>query len=322
MTVPRRPLGRSGVEVPLVGFGCGGSARLMVGDDSAEQQRAVSAAFDEGIDYFDTAPAYGNGRSEINLGRALRADGRPAIVLTKVVLSAEQLSDVRGSVLASVEASLGRLQRDRVDVVLLHNRVAYKRSEQQIVGVGPLLGLDDVTGPGGVLEAFGELMSAGTTTACGITAFGGEQPAVDEVLATGVPTVINAAFSVLEPSSGLHVPPPGGDDHGQVIDRAAASGAGVLAIRVLGNGQLLEGVAPKAEHVLPLRELARRLGRGDPYLGCVRFALSKPGVSSLVLGFSEEAHVHAAAQAVRQEPLSEAELQEVAGELRAMADAR
>ncbi|MDE3206546.1 MAG: aldo/keto reductase [Acidobacteriota bacterium] len=87
----RRLLGRSGVEVPVVGFGCGGRAELMVGNDRSAQIAAVRTALDCGIDYFDTAPAYGGGRSEMALGAALADLGSPAVTIsTKVVLGEER----------------------------------------------------------------------------------------------------------------------------------------------------------------------------------------------------------------------------------------
>lgn len=74
--------------------------------------RLVHAALDHGIRFFDTAAAYGDGASERVLGRAL--EGRPgARVCTKVLFDGEPL-------LPRLEASLRRLRRERVDVLLLH----------------------------------------------------------------------------------------------------------------------------------------------------------------------------------------------------------
>ncbi|MER3406768.1 MAG: aldo/keto reductase, partial [Chloroflexota bacterium] len=66
-----RPLGRTGLQVSALGFGCGSIGGLMVRGDPAEQRRAIELAIDGGIRYFDTAPSYGDGRSEENLGRVL-----------------------------------------------------------------------------------------------------------------------------------------------------------------------------------------------------------------------------------------------------------
>jgi len=296
----RRPLGRSGVEVPVLGFGCGGSARLMVGDDHAARVAAVEAAIECGINYFDTAPAYGDGRSEANLGAVLADVGSPPVTLsTKVVLREEELARPRDAVLRSVEESLRRLRVDRVEMLLLHNRIFRDRPSGRRVGVGPALGLGDVLEPGGVMDGFQELLRAGTIAACGFTTLGGDPSAIREVLDSGEASVINAALSLVEPTSAWAVAPPaGGDDHGQVVPAAQARGIGVIAVRVFGSGRLL--VAPTEEATATLQGMAAELGGGDVIRGSLAFALGTPGVGTAVIGFSEEAHVRQAASAVRE----------------------
>ncbi len=67
-----RVLGRTGLRVSQVGFGCGDVGGLMVRGGAADRVRAVATAQSMGINYFDTAPRYGNGVSETNLGLALK----------------------------------------------------------------------------------------------------------------------------------------------------------------------------------------------------------------------------------------------------------
>ena len=85
----RRALGRTGLEVSALGFGCGAVGGLMVRGDPGAQRRAVERALAAGVRYFDTAPGYGDGRSEENLGRVLReigAGAAGAVVGTKLRL--------------------------------------------------------------------------------------------------------------------------------------------------------------------------------------------------------------------------------------------
>ncbi|HET9078701.1 MAG TPA: aldo/keto reductase [Acidimicrobiales bacterium] len=314
----RRALGRSGLDVPVLGFGCGGSARLMVSEDRMAQTTAIRSALELGIDYFDTAPAYGDGRSETNLGAALAGLGSPPVTIsTKVVLGEEDLGRPRDAVLRSFDASLHRLRRDRVDMLLMHNRVAGERPVGRRIGVGPVLGLADVVDPGGVLDGFRELLDSGAIRACGITAFGGEPAAISEVLRTGVPSVINAAFSLIEPTAALAVAPPGGgDDHGQVIPLAASLGVGVIAIRVFGSGRLL---LPSDDPVtVSVQDLAAGLGGGDAHRGALGFVLATPGVDTAVIGFSEAGHVHAAVDAIRAGTPAAGALDEVTARLAAI----
>src|SRR5438046_4859503 len=74
--VEKRKLGRTGLDVSLLGFGCGAVGGLMIKGAAADQERAVARAVELGINYFDTAQMYGNGESERNLGRVLKALSR------------------------------------------------------------------------------------------------------------------------------------------------------------------------------------------------------------------------------------------------------
>ena len=71
----KRKFGRTGLDVSLLGFGCGAVGGLMIKGAAADQERAVARAVELGINYFDTAQMYGNGESERNLGRVGRRHG-------------------------------------------------------------------------------------------------------------------------------------------------------------------------------------------------------------------------------------------------------
>ena len=66
-----RTLGRTGINVSVISFGAGPVSGLMTGSDVNAQRDVVAAAIGAGINWFDTAPGYGAGSSETNLGRAL-----------------------------------------------------------------------------------------------------------------------------------------------------------------------------------------------------------------------------------------------------------
>ena len=67
-----RAFGKTGLNVGVLGFGAGAVGGLMVRGTPADQDRAVGMALDAGINYFDTAPQYGMGESEKNLGRIIK----------------------------------------------------------------------------------------------------------------------------------------------------------------------------------------------------------------------------------------------------------
>jgi L-galactose dehydrogenase/L-glyceraldehyde 3-phosphate reductase len=65
-------LGRTDLRLSPLGFGCGSIGGLLVRGEYPKMRQAVSRALELGINYFDTAPIYGNGQSEVNLGAVVR----------------------------------------------------------------------------------------------------------------------------------------------------------------------------------------------------------------------------------------------------------
>src|SRR5215467_655027 len=119
-----RKLGRTGLDVSALGFGCGAVGGLMVGGAPADQERAVARALELGINYFDTAAQYGNGRSEENLGRVLKTLKPSHIYVgTKVRLPPTASGQIGAGITAALDASLKRLQMERVDLYQFHNAI-------------------------------------------------------------------------------------------------------------------------------------------------------------------------------------------------------
>jgi aryl-alcohol dehydrogenase-like predicted oxidoreductase len=136
---PARTLGKSGIQVSPLGMGCwaiggpwqfeGGSAGWGEVDD-AESTRAIHAAFDSGINFFDTAANYGAGHSERVLGKALAGKREKAVIATKFGFIVDEASkqvkrfpdpkDVIENVRTACEESLRRLGTDTIDLYQLH----------------------------------------------------------------------------------------------------------------------------------------------------------------------------------------------------------
>jgi aryl-alcohol dehydrogenase-like predicted oxidoreductase len=130
-----RMLGRTGLRVSEVGFGAwaiGGPAKL--GDveigwgevDDAMSLRAIEAAYDAGVTFFDTADAYGAGRSEVLIGKAFKSKRDRVVIATKVgnrtTAGGEWVKDFsRQWITEGIEASLARLGMDYVDLYQLHS---------------------------------------------------------------------------------------------------------------------------------------------------------------------------------------------------------
>lgn len=298
-----RTLGRTGLRISEIGFGCGNNAVLMVRASYEEQLRAVRRALELGINYFDTAFAYGLGKSEENLGRILEDLGALPVVSTKIRLEPEAAADIRSATIQAVEAGLKRLQRNRVDLIQLHNRITTERSPGKRFSLTP----KDVLGAGGVLEGFKEMRDNGKVQYFGFSGLG-DPKALHEVIDSGEFHSVQAYYNLLNPSAGQSVPPGfSALDYGQLIDRAAGKGMGVAVIRVLAAGALTAtpeaGGGSSPEPLSPGSDYALDLERGEKVKfliggeiksltqAAIRFALMKPEVSTVLVGFSNTAHL-------------------------------
>ena len=308
-------LGRTGLRVSQLGFGCGSIGGLLVRGDYPVMREVVSRAIELGINYFDTAPMYGNGQSEVNLGAVLRELKSDVLIGTKVRLKSEELDQIGDAVIRSVEGSLRRLGRASVDLIQLHNRIGIQRQpERDQVGIPDL---DAVRG------AFEALQQQGKVRFWGITGLGVSE-ALYETVATGGFQTIQVAYNLLNPSAGMSVPPAFPfQDYGQLIKRAAQQGMGVIAIRILAGGALSgtparhpvasQSVNPIASEQAYSADVARAQrytflvedGRVSNLVeAAIRFVVSKPGVSTALLGISSRDQLEQAVKQVERGPLS------------------
>ena len=285
----RRPLGRTGLSVSEIGFGCGPTAGLMVRGDARTRREAVARALELGIDYFDTAPAYGDTLSERNLGETLRALGTKPIIATKIALELDDLSDIPGAVTRSVEASIARLGVKRLDLVQLHNRVAPSRAAKADIGTGAMLTVDDVLAAHGVVPTLERLRARGLVAHIGCCAFGGEPASVAKLIDSGAFATVLVYYNLANPSA-FGPCPPGQRDYVRLGARAAATGMGAIALRVFDGGALLNH--PDAE----VKSLAQEARIDLPALA-LRFVLSSEGIATALVGFSEIGQIEAACAA-------------------------
>lgn len=317
-----RRLGRTGLRVSALGFGCGDVGGLIVRGTLAERERAVARAVELGINYFDTAAAYGNGRSEENLGEVLRRLKPDVYVGTKFRLEPSDLSDVPGAVARALEASLGRLRLERVDLLQLHNRID-QTSDGRALGAATVL--DDV------VAALQRVREQGKIRFFGITALG-ETDALHRVLRAGALDTAQVCYNLLNPSAGVAVPSgfPAQDFRG-FLEPAREHGVGVIVIRVLAAGALSGQLArhplamPSVEPIASGPDYASDVARARQLEGIVRdgyaeslveaalrFPLGSEVVSTVLLGYSTLEHLEYAASAVARGPLPAAALERLA----------
>jgi diketogulonate reductase-like aldo/keto reductase len=111
-----RPLGGSGFSVPVLGVGT--NRWNASGPDQVRLRDTLTAALDAGMGLFDTAEAYNAGRSEIALGQAARADGRPVMLASKFAPFPYRVSTAQFA--SALDKTLERLGRDSLDLYYLH----------------------------------------------------------------------------------------------------------------------------------------------------------------------------------------------------------
>ena len=313
-----RPFGRTGLEVSELVFGGGWVGGILIHQDDATRRQALKRALDAGINWIDTAPSYGDGKSEEALGWLLKEVGQQPYVSTKVRLDLSRIDDIRGQVERSLEASLKRLDMGSVELFQLHNRIAQATA-------GDAIAVERVLGKDGVADALDRVREQGLTRFTGITAFG-EAAACREVIASGRFDSAQVYYNMLNPSAGQPMPPAWrGHDLGGLIEACQQHGVAVMNIRVLAAGVLATDQrhgreSPMSEAApIPLEEqraraVFARLGEryGSRAQTAIRFALANPGIACVLVGMAELAHLEEALAAAEMGPLPDEALRELA----------
>ena len=294
---PTVPVGGSGVRVTRLVFGGAPIGGLFAAVDDGAAQATLEAAWEAGIRAFDTAPHYGVGESERRIGRFLAGRPRGDYVLSTKVgrllrpaagdyadgaegyFGTPQLTRVRDysrdGVLASLEASLGRLGVDRVDIVLIHD--------------------PDEHGPealDGAYPALAKLRAEGVIGAVGVGMNQVEmlewflpRADLDCVLVAGRYTLLDTRAAV------------------SLFPECQRRGVAVLAAGVFNSGVLADPGPAATYDYLPappdVMDRARRIGaacarRGLPIgAAALQFTLRHPAVAAAVVGARSPAEIAA-----------------------------
>jgi aryl-alcohol dehydrogenase-like predicted oxidoreductase len=318
----KRKLGRTGLEVSVLGYGAGAVGGLFTKGDARDQERAIARAIEAGINYFDTAALYGNGESEKNLGRVLKALKANVVVGTKVRLNAGHRGDVAKAIAQGMEDSLRRMGRDSVDLFQLHNPLVAKDANDH-------LAIDIALNE--VAPALDKLRQQGKTRFIGFSGVG-ETPALLKAIDSKLFDTVQVVYNALNPSAGGPMPKGApGQDYGRLLERAKANDAGTIIIRALAGGALsgTEARHPLAMQVVDpigsapnfagdvararqLESFVRESGSADLTEFAERFVIAHPAVSTMLVGYSTLDHLEAAIAAVNKGPLPKAVLEKLA----------
>lgn len=318
-----RTIGKTGLRVSEIGFGCGNNAVLMVKAPHEDQVKAVRHALDAGINFFDTAFAYGLGKSEENLGKILSELGAQPVISTKIRLEPDAIGDVKAATIRAVEAGLARLNRDRVDFVQLHTRVTLDRGIAKRFSLSP----KDVLGPNGVIDGFKSMRDRGKVGFFGFSGLG-DPKALHELVDSGEFHGFQCYYNLLNPSAGQPVPKNfSALDYGEILDRAAAKGMGAFVIRILAAGALTsdpstggggsgQTLSPGSDYPLDLQRAEKvkaSLGVAGKNLtqAAIRFGLMNEKVSTVLVGFSNTTHIDDAVACSGAPPLSDEQIKKI-----------
>jgi hypothetical protein len=225
--IPTRPFGKTGREVPILGFGSG--SRFLMYQDDDEALRALERAIDLGITYVDTAHSYGNGKSEERIGRLMATRRKDVTLATK--LSARKADDAK----RQIELSLKRLRTDHLDVLHIH----------ALAGPEDLAAIE---APDGVLKAVYEAREQKVARAIGITCHADPaalKTALERHDFDCTQMALNAALArMAEGRGGMKATPmPAGGFEELALPVAVRKGLGVIAMKVFGQDQIV-GSAP------------------------------------------------------------------------------
>jgi D-threo-aldose 1-dehydrogenase len=305
----RRKLGRTNVEVTRLGFGAAPLGNLIAPMSDAAAREAVGAAFEAGIGYFDTAPFYGHGLSEHRLGTALREFAtRPFRLSTKIgrLLRPAAEATTRGpfaatapfevtydysydATMRSLEDSLHRLGRARVDIVLIHDVTRkwrggdYEASYRQSIE--------------GAFRALAELRGAGTVGAIGVGV--NENDTLLRYARDGdFDCFMLAGRYTLLDTSALAELLPVCERKGISVLLAAPYNSGILATGAVAGAKFWYADAPPdvLERVRAMEVVCARHGV-SLQAAATQFPLAHPALASVVVGCRAASEVAAAVAA-------------------------
>lgn len=315
----RRKLGRTGLDVSVLGFGCGTVGGLMTEGAPADQERAIARAIDLGINYFDTAQQYGNGTSETNLGRVLAKLKPTVLVATKVKVPDIASAEIGPAISRAIEASLKRLGRDHVDLFQLHNAITAYPMPGCLTSA---IALDEV------VPAMQRLVAEGKIRFFGMTGLGETAPLAKLVASSSFYTA-QIPLNLLNPTPATRMPDGyPAQDYECMLDRMSAASMGGVGIRVVAGG----AISTDTPHALAKKSVGpmgsgssfakdrARAARFTPLVAeghaesvaalAIRYTMTNPVISTVLLGLSDASQLEAAARA------------EAAGRLSALAMAR
>jgi len=316
-----RPFGRLGTVSALT-LGGGGIGQVWGTTTRVESIATVRAAVEGGIRLLDLAPSYGDGEAERVVGEAFEGRLPEGVrVTTKCLLGRPDPDEAYALLRESLLASLERTRLPRVDVFILHGQIvpdgyepppapapgntSTPAADPRRAGTPRTLFIEAVR------PAFERLVAEGLAGDWGITGIGVPRALIDVIGTPPAPAVVQCIANLLDSPGGRgRIDEPARPR--EIMAAATAAGSAVMGIRAVQAGALTDALdreLPEGhperrdfERAEPFRAIARDLGESAAALAH-RYALSIPGVSTVVLGVKNRVELQDCLDAEARGPL-------------------
>ncbi|MEJ6684532.1 MAG: aldo/keto reductase [SAR86 cluster bacterium] len=297
-------------------LGGGGIGQVWGTTSRDEALATVNASYASGINLFDMAPLYGQGEAETVMGLAF-AGGYPddVRVTTKCMVGGVAAELIEDKLVQSLDASCARLQRDYVDVFILHGYVVPDGwTESLRPRALPHIAVTWHNYQDHVVRVFEKLKQQGRIGAWGVTAASTQVTNLGLLAANHRPDVVQCMANLLDSPGSMAICKEQADPRA-VIRAAHAAGVGVMGIRAVAAGALTDAIdrdvkPDSAERhdfnrAQGVRTIAAELGVSIAFLAH-QYALSMPGVDTVVLGVKNREELAECLAAEAAGPLEEA----------------
>jgi aryl-alcohol dehydrogenase-like predicted oxidoreductase len=281
-----RPFGKTGLEVSAIGYGAWGIGQSQwIGADDDESIRALQRAIELGVNFIDTARAYGNGHSERLVGQVVRATPERVYVATKVppknltwpAQAGVHVDEVFPGehIRRSTEESLANLGVETLDLQQLH------------------VWQDDWIGQGDWLETVQELRHEGKIRFFGVSINDHEPETGLRAVREGIVDSVQVIFNIFDQSP-VDELVPACAEHGVAVIVRVALDEGGLTGRITADSEFPEGdfrnhyfgggrAREVEERVMAIAE-DLDIDASDMASAALRFVLSEPAVSAVIPG--------------------------------------
>ena len=299
----QRKFGALGLVSALT-LGGGGTGQVWGPTTRDEAIATTREAVEHGITFLDVAPGYGNGEAERVVGEAFQGRLPEGVrISTKCFLGDPPAAEVASRLETSLHESLARLRLGRVDLFLLHGQLVpdARAGQKGYRGTPRALFVEHV------IPAFEGLRVRGLIGAWGISGVGVPESVIETLLGDPAPAVVQVITNLLDSPGGMKSFEEEARPR-EILATAATRGVGVMGIRAVQAGALTSALdRPLTDdhpemadfrRAAPFRALCAELGESPAALAH-RYALSMPGVATVVLGVKDRVELRECVEAER-----------------------